>query len=131
MRLINTDQSVNIRSIRVNLWFHWVQDHDSGILALSLQLRPVTVQFGRAVGAGNHFANGLGPDSAGVVGSDELRDPVRPSLVTGVDLFTSRITGQSDFDCDFVSGDARLRVVTTDLAFVHFLSLDWHCASGG
>src|SRR5262249_9737171 len=67
----------------------------------------------------------LQPEATRIIGSDELRSSVTLKLVASVHLCAFRVSDLSGFDGDSVGGSSRLRVVTTDLTFVHYLSLDW------
>jgi len=65
------------------------------------------------------------PEAARIIGSDELRGPVTLKLIASVHLYAFRVADLTGFDGDSIGGSSRLRVVTTDLTFVHYLSLDW------
>src|SRR5262250_2389257 len=71
------------------------------------------------------LARSLQPAAARIIGPDELRSSVTLKLVASVHFCAIRIADLTSFDGNSIGGSSRLRVVTTDLTFVHYLSLDW------
>ena len=63
--------------------------------------------------------------AARVIGSDEFPGSVALKLVASVHFCAIWIADLTGFDGNSIGGSSRLRVVTTDLTFVHYLSLDW------
>jgi hypothetical protein len=74
------------------------------------------------------FSRAFQPAAARIISFDELRGSVALKFVAGVHFCAMRIADLAGFDGYSIGGSSRLRVVTTDLTFVHYLSLDWlHC----
>src|SRR5262245_4205116 len=85
------------------------------------RLRP----FDETVVTHRRLARSLKPAAARVIGSDEFRGSVALKLVASVHFCAIRIADLTCFDGNSIGGSSRLRVVTTDLTFVHYLSLCW------
>jgi hypothetical protein len=60
-----------------------------------------------------------------VIGYDEFPGSVALKLIASVHFCAIWIADLTRFDGNSIGGSSRLRVVTTDLTFVHYLSLDW------
>jgi hypothetical protein len=82
-------------------------------------------QFDETIVTNQRLARALQPEAARVIGSEELRGSVTLALIAGVHLCSVRVVDLTGFDSDPIGGSSRLRVVTTDLTFVHYLSLCW------
>src|SRR5262245_61926531 len=82
-------------------------------------------QFDETIVTRQRLARALQPASTRVIGSDELRGSVTLKLVASVHFSAKRIANLTSFDGNSIGGSSRLRVVTADLTFVHYLSLDW------
>lgn len=87
-------------------------------------------QFDEAIVTDHRLARALQPSPARIIGSDELRVSVGQKLVAGVCLFAFRVADVAGFESDLIGRGSRLGVITADLAFVHFLSLDWLDCAG-
>src|SRR5262245_43271918 len=86
---------------------------------------PLTVPIDETIVTHQRIARALQPVATWVIGSDELRGSVTLKLVASVHFCAIRIADLTGFDGNSIGGGSRLGVVTTDLTFVHYLSLDW------
>jgi hypothetical protein len=82
-------------------------------------------QFDETVLTYQRLMRAFQPGTARIVGSDELRGSVTLKLPAGMRLCAMRIADLTAFYSDSICGSFWLRVVTTDLTFVHYLSFCW------